>query len=204
MDGSKEHTLGKFNKKYQEAYCHIRQTDPHSPWQNSEMRSIRELKKGAGRKMVRVQDPKKIWDHALEYEAYVRSNTAHDIYILKGEVPETVMSGETSNISQFAQLAFYQLVMFRDKPIQFIDKNLVLGRYIGPSLDVGPAMTANITKENGEVVHRSTYDALTKSEAHNVAHISRRELFDKKISVKLGPDVPPDDFPEINLEHNSL
>ena len=73
--------------------------------------------------------------------------------------------------------------MFRDDPIQFPDNNPVLGRYIGPELDVGPAITANIMKENGEVVHRSTYDSLTESEDHNLAHISRRERFDKNISV---------------------
>ena len=82
------------------------------------------------------------------------------IFILQGEVPETVMSGETSDISQFADLAFNQWVIFRDKPIQFPYENPVLGRYLGPALDFGPAMTAKIMKENGEVVHRSTYKAL--------------------------------------------
>ena len=148
--------------------------------------------------------PKKIWDEALEYEAYVRSNTAHDIYILQVEVSETVMSGKTSDISQFSELAFYQWVMFRDDPIQFPDENPVLGRYLGPALNVGMEMTSKITKDNGEVVHSSTYDALTESEAQNSAHISRKETFDKNISVKLGPDVPPDDFPEINLEDTPL
>ena len=45
--------------------------------------------------MVRDGAPKNIWDDALDYEAYVRSNTALDIYILQGEVLETVMSGKT-------------------------------------------------------------------------------------------------------------
>ena len=40
------------------------------------------------------------------------------------------MSGETSDISQFAELAFYQWVMFRDDPIQFSDEKPVLGRYL--------------------------------------------------------------------------
>ena len=82
------------------------------------------------------------------------------IFILQGEVPETFMSGETSDISQFIDLAFNQWVIFRDKPIQFPYENPVLGRYLGPALDLGPAMTAKIMKENGEVVHRSTYKAL--------------------------------------------
>ena len=89
--------------------------------------------------------------------------------------------------------------MFRDDPIQFLDENPVLGKYLGPALDFGPAMTANILKESGEVVHCSTYNALTESEARNLAHNSRRKTFDKNISVKLGPDVSPYNFPEINI-----
>ena len=84
------------------------------------------------------------------------------------------------------------------------DENLLLRRYLGPELDIGPDMTANIMKNNGEVVHRSTYAALTESEAPNLAQISRRETFDKKKTVKLVPDVSPDDLPEINLEYTPL
>ena len=62
MYGSKEQALGKSKNKCQEASCHIRQTEPHSPWQDSAESSIRELKKVAGRKMVRAGAPKNIWE----------------------------------------------------------------------------------------------------------------------------------------------
>ena len=42
MDGSKEQTLGKFKKKLQEAQCKMKQTEPHSPWQNAAESAIRE------------------------------------------------------------------------------------------------------------------------------------------------------------------
>ena len=51
--------------------------------------------------MVWEGAPKQIWDNALEFEAYVRYNTALYIYMLQGEVPETLMLGGTSDISQF-------------------------------------------------------------------------------------------------------
>jgi len=99
MDGSKEQTLGRFKKKCQDADCCIKQTEPSSPWQNAAESAIRELKRAAGQKMVRAA--------AIELEAYVRYNTAHKIYILQGGVPEMVMSGEKSNISQFYEFAFH-------------------------------------------------------------------------------------------------
>ena len=49
--------------------------------------------------MVWAGKPKQIRDDAMELEAYVISNTDSDIYMLQGEVPETVMLGGTSDIS---------------------------------------------------------------------------------------------------------
>ena len=63
------------------------------------------------------------------------------------------MLGVTSDISQFCEHGFYDWVMFRDDPIEYPDENPVLGRYLGPAIDVGPEMTANLMKGNGEVMH---------------------------------------------------
>ena len=73
------------------------------------------------------------------------------------KVPETVMLGGTSNNSQFCEHRFYGLVMFREEPIQYPDENLVLGRYLGPAIDVGLEITAKIMKAKREVTHHSTY-----------------------------------------------
>jgi hypothetical protein len=199
MDGSKEQTLGRFKKKCQDADCRIKQTEPYSPWQNAAESAIRELKKAAGRKMVRAGAPKPFWADAIKLEAYIRSNTAHDTFILQGEVPETVMSGKTSNISQFCEFAFYDWVMFRDQPVAFPDDNPVLGRYLGPAIDVGPALTAKILKANGEVVYRLTYCALTDVEWANAAHVCCRIEFDLNILDKFGPETTPDDFPDLDI-----
>ena len=58
--------------------------------------------------------------------------------MLQGEAPETVMLGVTSDISHLCENGFYYWVMFRDDPIQYSDKNPVLGRCLGPAIDVGP------------------------------------------------------------------
>jgi hypothetical protein len=166
------------------------------------------LKKAAGRKMVRAGAPKPFWADAIELEAYLRSNTAHDMYILQGGVPETVMSGETSDISQFCKFAFYDWIMFRDQPVAFSDDNPVLGRYLGPAINVCPALTAKILKANGEVVYRSMYRALTDAERTNAAHVSRRVEFDHNIQDKFCPETSPDDFPDFDIpntpEHDNF
>ena len=71
--------------------------------------------------MVWEGAPKRVWDDALQFESYVRSNIALDIYMMQGGVPETVMWGGTSDIIQFYMHGFYDWVMFRDDPIQYPD-----------------------------------------------------------------------------------
>lgn len=194
MDGSKEQILGEFRKKAREAGCHVKQTEPYSPWSNAAEGCIRELKRGAARKMVKTKSPKVLWDDCLELEAYIRSNTAHDIYELKGEVPETLISGETSNITQFCDFAWYEWIYFRDTGESFPNDKEVLGRYLLPSIDVGPALTAKILKSNGQTVHRSTYRHLTDDEWKNPDEIKARADFDKAVAEKLGSGVTDSDF----------
>ena len=59
------------------------------------------------------------------------------------------------DISQFCELEWFKWVMFQDETAPFPDDVLKLGHYLGPSIDVGPAMTAKILTENGQVLHRS-------------------------------------------------
>ena len=82
----------------------MKQLESYTPWSNAAEREIKELKKGAGGKLLKSRAPKWFWDDCLELEVYIRSNTAHKIYRLDWKVPETVMSGETSEISQFFKL----------------------------------------------------------------------------------------------------
>ena len=69
----------------------------------------------------------------------------------------------------------------------FHGDKLVLGRYCGPIIDVGPALTAKILINNGQKVHRSTYRALTLYELVNPYEIKARDEFETAIKEKLGP-----------------
>ena len=108
----------------------------YTPWSNATERKIKELKKEAGHKMLQSRAPKHLWDVSLELEAYVKFNTNHKIYKFDGEIPKTVMLGETSNISQFCGLEWFKWVMFLDETPLFPDDVLKLGHYLGPSIDI--------------------------------------------------------------------
>ena len=52
-------------------------------------------------------------------------------------------------------------VYFRGSIMPFIGDKLVLGRYLGSSIDVGTALIENILKSNVQVVYRPKYCGLT-------------------------------------------
>ncbi|KAL7474624.1 hypothetical protein ACHAW6_000588 [Cyclotella cf. meneghiniana] len=53
VDGAKEMRLGEFARKCKEATFYLQGTEPYSAWSNSAEHEIRELKKGAARKLTR-------------------------------------------------------------------------------------------------------------------------------------------------------
>jgi hypothetical protein len=102
--------------------------------------------------MVKSRAPKQLWDDCLELESLIRSNTAHTIYKLQGQVPETIVASETSDILLFCELEWYKWVKFCETQVLFPNNKEVLGHYLGPSIDLGPAMCIKILKSNGQVV----------------------------------------------------
>ena len=88
---------------------------------------------------------------------------------------ETNMSGKISYITTFCKVGWYKWVYFRDTSVNFPGYKLVLGSYYGPSIDVGPALTSNILRNNGQQVHGSTYRALTPDELVNLDDINARD-----------------------------
>ena len=99
VDNSKEQTLGKFAKKCREADCHLVTTETYSPWMQAAEGCIKQTKLGSSIRMLKSGSPKPLWDHCIDLEALIRSQTALYIYGLEGQVPETVMSGQTGDIS---------------------------------------------------------------------------------------------------------
>jgi hypothetical protein len=120
--------------------------------------------------MIKNRSPKCLWDHCLAFEAYVRSCTSNDIYMTAGQVPETIMTGNTANISHIAEFGWYDWVMFRDNEPSFPDDKLILCHYLGPAIDTGLALTAKILKSNGVFFCRATLRHLTDEELDSPVH----------------------------------
>jgi len=197
-DDSKEQHSNDFRRKLREADCHLCTTEPYLPWQQATEGCIWELKRGVSCQMLSTGFPKALWDHCLVLQALIRSCTSNDIYMTNGQVPETIMTGSTADISHIAEFARYNWVMFHDNTPTFLDEVLTLGRYLGLALDVGSALTANILKANGQFVAGSTlrHLNLTDQELADPVHSHLRSSFDQFITNCLGPNCSINDFPD--------
>ena len=129
------------------------------PWQNAAESTIQELNKGAGRKMIKSNSPKKLWDDCLELEMEIRSCATNNVFEPKGEV--------TANITHLCEFGLYDWVYIRDNAVTYPDDKWVLGIWLDPSTDIRPALCAKILKENGRCVYRSSYRHLTEDEVNS-------------------------------------
>jgi hypothetical protein len=63
--------------------------------------------------------------------------------------------------------------MYRDNIPSYPDDKLILGRYLGPSTDIGSALTAKILQPNGQFVCRLTLQHLTDEELQSSVHLDK-------------------------------
>ena len=117
---------------------------------------------------------------------------------LGGEVPETIMTCKTSDTSQFCELEWFEWVMFWEETAPYFNDHFRLGRYLCPSLDIGPTLMAKIIKENCKVLHRSMYWALTQEEWQECK--AKCSFFMASLNQILGPHTEVRDLVELGVE----
>ena len=108
--------------------------------------------------------PARLWDYYAEYQANIRCHTDHDIPTLNGQVPKTVVTGNTEDISELVKFGWYQWIYYRDDTTYFPLPEEELGIYLWPSANVGSKMITWILKQNGKIVSRKTLRTLTDYE----------------------------------------
>jgi hypothetical protein len=124
----------------------------------------------------------------------VRSNTALDIFGLKGHVPESRVKCETSDISTIAEYGWYEWVKLRDTAASFPVSKIQLGRDFGYAIDIGPTMSRKILKANGQVLYRTSTRYLTLDEIQSPTEIAECMKFDTSVEEKLGTSMLEADF----------
>ena len=84
--------------------------------------------------------------------------------------------------------------MFRDTMVSYPEDKMVLGRDLGPALDIGTAMTRKLLNKNGMIVYRSTVRPLTPDEMADLVWITERQEFDVAVAAALGDPLTEEDL----------
>ena len=156
--------MGKFKEDCRDTSVQVQQLKYNTPWANRSEGAVQEKKGAKRREMMKLACPAKLWDYCAELQAKIRCHTAHNIPTLNGQVPETVVTGNTAYISELVEFGWYQWVYYRDATTSFPLPKEAPGKYLGPSDNVGSRISMWILKQNGEIVSRTTLRTLTDSE----------------------------------------
>ena len=104
------------------------------------------------------------------------------------------LRGKTANITHICEFSWYNY--YKENTVTYPDDKWHLGRLLGPSMDIRPALCAKILKSNGQRVHRSSYRHLTEDEINSPMEKEKRQLFNRVVEQKLGEAVQSTDFGE--------
>ena len=118
------------------------------------------------------------------------------MFELKSKVPRAIMKCETANITHLRESGWYDWVYFRDNAVTYPNDKWVLGRCLGLSIHIGPALCSKVLQKNGRYVYRSSYRHLTEDEQNSPEERKERESYDQLIHSKLGSPVSTQDFEE--------
>ena len=97
-----------------------------------------------------------------------------------------MVTGNTADISELVEFGWYERIYYRDATGSFPLPEEELGRYLGPSENVGSKMSLWILKGNGEVVSRTTLRTLSESELASETEKEKRKSFTIAVNKKLG------------------
>ena len=95
--------------------------------------------------------------------------------------------GQTADISAICLIEWFQWVMYYEPTETYPNIKWTMGRYLGPSLDVGTAMTQKILKANGEFFSRNSVRSWTEEEEHNESLLKARRQFMEELEEAMGP-----------------
>lgn len=86
--------------------------------------------------MSRTNTPQALWDYCCAYAVDLRKRLAQPLPSLQGRTPHELITGCTSDISEYLDFKWYDHVWYFD-PSTFSEENKMLARWIGVAHRVG-------------------------------------------------------------------
>lgn len=112
--------------------------------------------------------------------------TAHDIYCLDGQVPETLVSSETTDISPFASFKWYEWTLFQYMSLIYPNNTMIQGHDLGPAINIRLLIMQKVLKANNKVVYCSTVRLFTPNVRADEVMTRKQNKLDQSIEKLWG------------------
>lgn len=152
---------------------------------------VREVRRRWYRTMFRNRVPKIFWDYGMRWVCDTMSRTYTRGHRIDGGIPLQKVTGETVDISQYLEFAFYEHVNYQDNGGM---SEVQVGRWLGIAKHVGGEMTYWILQSNLEIVARSTVWRITNLEKETDSMKTALKEYDEEVKRRLKEN----DFPEVD------
>ncbi|KAL7570573.1 hypothetical protein ACA910_017625 [Epithemia clementina (nom. ined.)] len=176
----------KFFKRARELKIRMRHTEARTPKQNRCKAEIGTLKRLWRSRMTRNHIPRRLWDYGLVYEAEILSRTARGP---EGRTGIEELTGDSVDISEWMDFAFYDLVWFWHYPHPDVaSPGRELGRWLGVSHRIGSNLCYWILTKKGNVLAQTTVQHVTKEDMSVEETRQRIRAFTSNLNARLVDD----------------
>ena len=189
-DSAPELIKGEYKKTANRAGAHVWPVEPHTQQHNRAEIAIRETLRMYKRAKRKSGSPKALWPYCLKLVALIRSQICHNNPDLGGLSPEAWISGDTQDISRLCEFAWYEWVWFIDPNLPDKDKRR-LGRWLGPSYDVGEEMCSFIFTDKAKVITRTSVWPLSVEDNNSDPVKQLKESFESSVKSVLKDRAEP-------------
>ena len=197
-DQATEQVKGSSRILCHDAGCTIVELEKGTPASNRAERAIKTLKDGVQADLFDSNSPLKLWCYCLERRAAIICSTVRTNAMLKGQTPETYLTGNATDISAISEFGWYEWVVYRLEGEIFPHQSRKLGRTLGPARNAGNALSHWVLTINGKVMPVQTLRHLTEAELGSESMKKRMSHYDQCIKKSLGDSnmSPPENTEE--------
>ncbi|KAL7569667.1 hypothetical protein ACA910_008321 [Epithemia clementina (nom. ined.)] len=172
-----------FQTRARELRVKMRHTEARSPRQNQCEAEIGTLKRRWRSRMARRKIPRRLWDFGLVYEAEILSRTARGP---DGRTGIEEITGNMTDISEWADFAFYDLVLFWHQPHPDVSSaGRELGQWLGVSHQIGSNLCYWVINSKGKVQARTTVQHVTNQDVAEESVRNQVAAFDSALNERL-------------------
>ena len=131
--------------------------------------------------MFHTYSPRGLWCYGYPYMENIMHLTARTARKFQGQTPLELLTGETSDISEYLDFVWYDRVWYKEDAGLGETK---IGRFLGPSHKVGSLMSYWVLPKIGIPISRTTVQRVTHLETQTDANRKRFEHYDTAITER--------------------